>query len=69
MSDDGNRFPFFTLVVVTGVLIAFAAFFVGFLVAPLALLAVFFLAITASDRARRHQRVTAANAEQQEEIK
>jgi hypothetical protein len=59
--------PLMTVVVIAVALIGFAAFFVGFLVAPVALLLLLYLALTTSDRARRrHQHAAARDAAEQE---
>jgi hypothetical protein len=46
--------PLALLAVILGALLLFALFFIGFLVAPLAILLLFYVGFAASDRAKRN---------------
>jgi hypothetical protein len=51
--SDEHYQPLAVLAVVLGALLLFAAFFIGFIVAPLAILLVFYVVFSAVDRSRK----------------
>jgi hypothetical protein len=65
--SGSERTTLMTVVVIAAVLIGFAVFFIGFLVAPLALLLVLYLALSTSDRAHRRRRLRAAGISEADE--